>query len=106
MGDKSGKIKQTNNKIVTAWAIEKDLGKVEVKSNTFALEWPPKSGKMLEVPEADRAEWFEISTASRKVHPGQPGLLKHLAEKLKIPYTDQSNGSTKEKLTDTQTSLL
>ena len=101
-----GEIQQKNNKIVTAWAVEKDLGDVKIKSNTFSLEWPPKSGKMLEVPEADRAEWFEISAASRKVHPGQPGLLKRLAEILSVPYTDQSSGSLEDKLNDKQASLL
>ena len=79
---------------------------LEVKSNTLTLEWPPKSGQMLEVPEADRADWFEISAASRKVHPGQPGLLQRLAEILKVPYSDQSSGTTEEKLNDTQASLL
>lgn len=101
-----GEIKQPNGKIVTAWAIEKDLGEIETNSNTFTIEWPPKSGQQQAFPEVDRAEWFDLSTASRKVHPGQNELLKRLAESLKVPFTDQSTGQTDEKLSDKQVSLL
>ena len=99
-------IKQSNGKIVTAWAIEKDLGEVKTNSNTFTIEWPPRSGQQKSFPEVDCAAWFEISTASKKVHPGQNELLKHLAQKLKVPFTDQSSNPNEEKLSDTQASLL
>lgn len=103
---KLGEIKQPNDKIVTAWAIEKDLGQVETNSNTFIIEWPPRSGKQESFPEVDRADWFEISAASRKIHPGQNELLKRLAEKLAIPFTDQSQGQLDNKLSNKQASLL
>lgn len=81
-----GTIEQKNNKSVKAWAAEADLDVSEVKSNKFKMEWPPKSGKIQEFPEIDKAEWFNLQTASEKLIPAQVELLKRLADKLKVPF--------------------
>ncbi len=72
-------IKQPSGKIVSAWALEGNCS-VEIRSNTFSLEWPPKSGKHLDFPEVDRAGWFEIADARAKLLPGQHGFLDQLAQ--------------------------
>jgi predicted NUDIX family NTP pyrophosphohydrolase len=74
--------KQKGGKIVYAWALEGDLDPDEVKSNTFVLEWPPRSGKTQAFPEIDKGEWFTVQTALLKINQGQAGLIKELVEKL------------------------
>ncbi len=103
---KLGSIKQAGGKQVFAWAIEKDLGEIKVSSNTFSIEWPPRSGQQQEFPEVDKAEWFDLSTASQKLHPGQNELLQRLAEKLNIDYDDQNPNHVDDDLSQKQTSLL
>ena len=75
-------VKLKSGKLVKAWALEKDIDSTTVKSNTFLLEWPPKSGKKIEVPEVDRAEWFTINEAKKKINAGQLPLLDELATKI------------------------
>ena len=75
-------VKLKSGKYVKAWALEKDIDSGEVKSNTFLLEWPPKSGKKVEVPEVDKADWFSISEAKKKINPGQVPLLEELSAKV------------------------
>jgi len=72
-------IRQKGGKIVHAWAAECDLDSATIKSNTFSMEWPPRSGKMQEFPEIDRAGWFEIGVAKRKILKSQLALLEQLA---------------------------
>ena len=71
-------------KILTIFAVEGDFDIANFKSNLFAMEWPPKSGRMAEFPEADRGGWFGIDEAKRKILKGQlpilAALLKHLGE--------------------------
>ena len=55
-----------------AWAVEGDLDPASVVSNTFELEWPPRSGRMQAFPEIDRAEWFDLDTARRKLSAPRP----------------------------------
>jgi predicted NUDIX family NTP pyrophosphohydrolase len=74
-------VKQNPAKIVLAWAIEGDCDAANIISNTFEMEWPPKSGKMQCFPEVDKAGWFTIKEAKKKILPGQIGLLEQL-EKL------------------------
>jgi predicted NUDIX family NTP pyrophosphohydrolase len=76
-------IKQRSGKIVTAYAVEANPDISNIRSNTFALEWPPKSGKMQEFPEVDRAEWFETGAAKTKILLAQAGLLSELEARLK-----------------------
>ena len=75
-------VKLKSGKLVKAWALEKDIDPSTIKSNTFSLEWPPKSGKKIEVPEVDRAEWFTIKEAKLKINAGQLPLLDELAAKV------------------------
>jgi predicted NUDIX family NTP pyrophosphohydrolase len=73
-----GEIRQRSGKRVRAWALEGDLDAGTIHSNTFTFEWPPRSGKRIEVPEVDRAEWFSISEAREKINVGQVPLLERL----------------------------
>jgi predicted NUDIX family NTP pyrophosphohydrolase len=72
-------IKQPGGKIVQAWAFEGDRDAEALKSNTFSMEWPPGSGRRQEFQEVDRAGWFGIEDAKRKILRGQVGLLAELA---------------------------
>ncbi len=75
-------LKQPGGKIVHAWAIEGDYDAAEIKSNTFKMEWPPRSGKQQEFPEVDRGDWFNIETAKIKLLKGQVGFIDRLLERL------------------------
>lgn len=75
-------LRQAGGKMVYAWAVRGDFDPAGVKSNNFSMEWPPKSGKYREFPEIDRAEWFEIETARKKILQGQAGFLDQLVKKL------------------------
>ena len=77
-----GKIKQRGGKVVTAWAAAGDLDPASITSNTFELEWPPRSGRMREFPEVDRAQWFALAEARTKILPAQEELLDRLLERL------------------------
>lgn len=74
-------VKQNGGKLVHTWAIEGDLDCSKVKSNTFSIEWPPKSGKQKDFPEIDKASWFSISEAKEKILKGQIPILNELIEK-------------------------
>ena len=71
-------IQQKGGKIVHAWAFEGDCDPNAIRSNTFTMEWPSKSGKQQEFPEIDRAEWFDLATARTKIKAGQDGFLDEL----------------------------
>ena len=75
-------IKQKGGKVVRAWAFEGDCDPGQVKSNTFTMEWPPRSGKMTEFPEVDRAEFFNLEKAKEKINEAQIPLLEELVTKL------------------------
>jgi predicted NUDIX family NTP pyrophosphohydrolase len=77
-----GEIKQKGGKLVCAWAIEGDLDHTDIKSNTFTVEWPPRSGSFRAFPEVDRAEWFTPEAAREKINPAQAVLLDRLAERI------------------------
>ena len=77
-----GEVTQAGGKLVTVWAIEADIDAGQIRSNTFPLEWPPKSGKIREYPEVDRAGWFTVAEAEIKLLPGQRPFLPRLAAKL------------------------
>jgi len=74
--------KQPSGKLVDAWAVENDWDPSRLLSNTCSIEWPKGSGKIQEIPEVDRAEWFEIAEAASRILPGQRGFLDELYEKL------------------------
>jgi predicted NUDIX family NTP pyrophosphohydrolase len=73
-----GEIRQKSGKLVRAWALPGDRDVDAINSNTFELEWPPRSGKVLAVPEVDRAEWFALDQAREKINPAQVALLERL----------------------------
>ena len=75
-------IKQAGGKIVQAWAIEADCDPAQLQSNRFAIEWPPKSGKTTEFPEADKAGWFTVAEARTKILAGQTVLIDQLVSLL------------------------
>ena len=80
----AGRGAPVGGKRVVAWALEGDLDPATVKSNTFTLEWPPRSGRQQEFPEIDRADWFALDAARAKLVKGQVPLLDALAEKLAL----------------------
>lgn len=75
-------VKQKSGKTIHAWAVEGDINETSIISNTFSLEWPPKSGKITEVPEIDKAGWFNVETAKEKINEAQAGLIDELAATL------------------------
>ncbi|WP_298240720.1 NUDIX domain-containing protein [uncultured Bradyrhizobium sp.] len=76
-----GQVRQRGGKLVTAFAAELDLDVRGIRSNTFEMEWPPRSGERQTFPEVDRAEWFPLDVAREKINAGQRPLLDRL-EKL------------------------
>ncbi|MDH6432538.1 putative NUDIX family NTP pyrophosphohydrolase [Streptomyces sp. SAI-144] len=75
-----GEVRQTNGKVVTAWAIEADLDPATVVPGLFTMEWPPKSGQMREFPELDRVEWFGLDRGRAVIVKAQAAFLDRLAE--------------------------
>jgi len=74
-----GDVRQKGGKIVTAFAVEIDIDTRTIQSNTFEIEWPPRSGRRQTFPEVDRAEWFDLVTASTKINDAQRAFLDRLA---------------------------
>lgn len=75
---------QKGGKVVHCWAVSGDLNPAEITSNTFAIEWPPKSGKIVDFPEIDRAAWFSITAAMEYINERQQSLLAELGSLLAI----------------------
>jgi predicted NUDIX family NTP pyrophosphohydrolase len=73
-----GSIRQKAGKVVHCWAAEADFDPAELRSNTFSMEWPPRSGGEREFPEVDRAEWFGLDEARAKIIPAQADFLDRL----------------------------
>jgi predicted NUDIX family NTP pyrophosphohydrolase len=73
-----GEVKLKSGKLVAAWAAEGDLDAEAIRSNTFELEWPPRSGSVQAFPEVDRAEWFGLDVARAKLNPAQVTFLERL----------------------------
>ena len=83
-----GEFKQPGGKIIVAWAVEGDGDPAALKSNVFAMEWPPKSGRTAEFPEADRAAWLRPREAMRKIVKGQRAILAALFRRLGLTIED------------------
>lgn len=77
-----GSVRQSGGKVVSVWAVEGDLDPDEAVSNTFTLEWPPRSGRFEEFPELDRVAWLGLAVARVKLVKGQVPFLDRLAERL------------------------
>lgn len=83
-------IKQPSGKVISAWAFEGYCDPRAIKSNTFTMEWPPRSGEQQSFPEVDRGEWFTIPVAKHKVNPGQIGFLDELARTLRHLHSSEA----------------
>ena len=77
-----GAHKQPGGKTVVAWACEADFDTAALKSNMFAMEWPPRSGRMAEFPEVDKAAWYAINEAVEKINKGQAPILAALVKRF------------------------
>ena len=74
-------VKQKGGKVIYMWAVQRDVDTAKITSNTFEMEWPPRSGKFQSFPEADKGEWFLIDEAKKKINAAQVSLLTELEEK-------------------------
>lgn len=74
-----GEIRQKGGKLVRAWALEGDIDAEAIVSNTFPVQWPPRSGKWIQVPEVDRAQWFSLEEARERINQAQIELLDRLS---------------------------
>lgn len=72
-------LRQPSGKTILAWAVEGDCDPAELRSNTFSMEWPPKSGKQQEFPEVDRGAWFPLAEARKRIIAGQAPFLEELS---------------------------
>jgi len=77
-----GEVRQAGGKVVHAWALPGDLDVTKTTSNTFEIEWPPRSGKLQTFPEVDRAAWFDLDRARRKLLPAQRAFIDRLEEQV------------------------
>lgn len=75
-------VKQKSGKLVMAWALHKNIDPSILVSNTFNFEWPPKSGKYIEIPEVDKGGWFTMDEARNKIIPGQVPIINELGDLL------------------------
>jgi predicted NUDIX family NTP pyrophosphohydrolase len=98
-----GAFKQPSGKTILAWAVEGALDPQAIKSNLFSMEWPPKSGRLQEFPEVDRAAWFAPDIALSKIIKGQSPILMELLRRLGIAghsrprIADQSRGDARKR---------
>lgn len=76
-------VRQRSGKVVRAWAVEGDCDVAAIRSNTFSMEWPPRSGRTAEFPEVDRGQWFTLDEARAKILPAQLPLLEELAGQMR-----------------------
>jgi predicted NUDIX family NTP pyrophosphohydrolase len=76
-------LKQPSRKVIHAFAVEQDLNVDHITSNTFEIEWPPRSGNKAAFPEVDRAAWFGLDEAQKRIQPGQVPILEELVRLLK-----------------------
>lgn len=84
-----GELNQSSNRVVHVWALEKDLGVTNVVSNTFTLEWPKNSGKVRKYPEVDKAGWFDIELAKKKIRKGQIGFIDKLMDVINYSQKEE-----------------
>lgn len=77
-------VKYKNGKLVYAWAVEGDLDTTTLNCNTFPLEWPPRSGKFIQIPEIDKVQWFPPDVALKKIIPAQAPFIEELKSLVEI----------------------
>lgn len=82
-----GTIKMSSGKVVHAWAVEGDFDPTLLVSNTTTIDWPPRSGQKMEIPEVDRAAWFTLEQAQTKLHPSQVPFLERMAVEMGADFS-------------------
>jgi predicted NUDIX family NTP pyrophosphohydrolase len=78
-----GEVTLKSGKVIRAWAVEGDLDPAVSRSNEIEIEWPPRTGRRLMIPEVDRVAWFAVAEAGRRAHPAQAELVARLAARLR-----------------------
>lgn len=92
-------VRLKSGKVVHAWGVEGNLDVTSIRSNTFTMEWPPKSGRTVEFPEVDRAEFFDLDAAKKKINAAQVALVAELEGALASPsLTERKSRGEKEKI--------
>ena len=81
-------VRQAGGKAITAWAVRAEFDPAQLRSNTFELEWPPRSGRRQQFPEVDRAAWFSATAAREKITAGQRPLIDELEKWLSDPKSE------------------
>jgi predicted NUDIX family NTP pyrophosphohydrolase len=84
-------VRQKGGKIIRAWAVEGDCDPTQIRSNTFKMEWPPRSGKFAHFPEIDRAAFFPLEEAKQKINPAQVVFIDELARRLRSSGTESNS---------------
>jgi predicted NUDIX family NTP pyrophosphohydrolase len=79
-----GAVTQASGKVVSVWAFEGDCDPGNLVSNRFELEWPPRSGRLIDIPEVDRGDWFSISAARERILKSQAPILDRLSQRLSV----------------------
>jgi predicted NUDIX family NTP pyrophosphohydrolase len=77
-----GQVRQRSGKVVRAWALPGDLDAAAIVSNTCMVQWPPRSGRQIEIPEVDQAQWFDMASAREKINPAQVAFIDRLERAL------------------------
>ena len=98
-------VTQKGGKTVFAWALKGNINPNEIKSNTFELEWPPKSNKKKSFPEIDKGEWFNVQTAKQKINQNQASLIDELCNKLGLTEK-QIKGEIRQSTMESKNSQL
>ena len=101
-----GELKQPSGKHVSVWTLEGDCSVSEITSNTFSMEWPPKTGKIQEFPEVDAAAWFPVEVALTKILKGQRGFIDLLANKVNYTYSSPEAVQKNDDIRKEQRSLF
>lgn len=95
-----GTVRHKSGKIVAAWGAEGEIDPSCVRSNTFSMEWPPRSGRIAEYPEVDRAEWFDLPTARMKINPAQGEFIDRLVQDVGVGEAPQHDAAPRAQTQD------
>lgn len=79
-----GEAKRTDGRVIKVWAVEGELDPADLRSNMATIEWPPRSGQQIQVPEVDKAQWMDLAKALRKMHAYQQPFINRLADALNL----------------------
>jgi predicted NUDIX family NTP pyrophosphohydrolase len=101
-----GEVKRKDGKVMHVWAVQADYDPLSITSNTFEMEWPPKSGQMQKYPENDRAAWFDAASTPGMMHSAQHTFIERLIDALKAQSIAFSLGSSEDHTATSQPSLF